>query len=462
MKLIEDNNKPRIYPNKINLIPKGANFEYKMLMYLNPFIEFVNSSADCNEQLITPNTPIMTKLYKRHNICSLNDCDDIFCCGFKSKTINDVVLSNIFNNQIEIGEYEFVDYKIDFVVDIEKQFLYQAGMVDKLIKMCENEDSDNIIDTLNLKIYLKERLLDIIQKHKNQLLLDNEDILQDEIYILQELYPLINKYNEITLENELCLKYYQYDNDGVKLSCYIKLCSIVCYGNFINDYNNKHPYSQYSIRNCPILKLFQAYYPTELSKYTNKINTSYYQRCIIKMDFEKYTPIEPIPHHINKPNKKKRNKKKKCLDTIDNYEEPQQETIKIEYLNENSIEHITDDELIKLLPLKEPSSPKSPKKTYPFKFSFIDIINIEYNQKTKIKLLFKSLYDTNEKFKDLIKPYTTIHIIKDIHYDKNEDISSLHITFKLINIKTNESTSLFHGYLKNNKINSITTIQQLL
>ena len=92
--------------------------------------------------------------------------------------------------------------------------------------------------------------------------------------------------------------------------------------------------------------------------------------------------------------------------------------------------------------------------------------NILYNNKRiwnttdkeYIDNLIYYLYDTNEKFIKMMSGFDTIYVLKEIHQDRNK--SYKHFTAFL---KNNFDESLtYHFYVKDNKINGITQIMNIL
>jgi len=97
---------------------------------------------------------------------------------------------------------------------------------------------------------------------------------------------------------------------------------------------------------------------------------------------------------------------------------------------------------------------------YPF---FVTFSKTRFIKDSKeIINLFHELYESNEKFVNLIKKYNTICVIQGIHTDFNRFEKSQHITGYLFNTITHEKSGNLHFYLTNGSISSITEVTNLI
>jgi FtsZ-binding cell division protein ZapB len=97
---------------------------------------------------------------------------------------------------------------------------------------------------------------------------------------------------------------------------------------------------------------------------------------------------------------------------------------------------------------------------YPF---FVTFSKTRFIKDSKeIINLFRELYESNEKFVNLIKKYNTICVIQGIHTDFNRFEKSQHITGYLFNTITHEKSGNLHFYLTNESISSITEVTNLI
>ena len=57
--------------------------------------------------------------------------------------------------------------------------------------------------------------------------------------------------------------------------------------------------------------------------------------------------------------------------------------------------------------------------------------------------------------------YTHINVIKSFHYDRSRAENSLHLSLKFKTNKYDDGSNVFHAYIKNNEISSLTAINQV-
>ena len=89
--------------------------------------------------------------------------------------------------------------------------------------------------------------------------------------------------------------------------------------------------------------------------------------------------------------------------------------------------------------------------------SFFSVYDTKY-----IKYLIYNLYETNCKFKQLMKNYDTICVVKNLHYDNESIKNSLHFNAYLFNKLETCKTKSYHFYILNNKIYRITELVDIL
>ena len=97
----------------------------------------------------------------------------------------------------------------------------------------------------------------------------------------------------------------------------------------------------------------------------------------------------------------------------------------------------------------------------------LKILNITFTkyvklaEHTHIRSMLNDCYITNIKLQNYMKSYKSIKIIKGLHTDMNRLEKSLH--FNCVFLDTdNEESSVFHLYISNDKITTITTIMNIL
>ena len=116
---------------------------------------------------------------------------------------------------------------------------------------------------------------------------------------------------------------------------------------------------------------------------------------------------------------------------------------------------------------EEPQEENEPNSTtivntfvFPFHVSFKNYTYFE--NKRYIIWLIENLYRNNAKFQDLMRDYDYIRILQDIHFDRSNDIKSQHFNIQLFNSETLQKTSVFHTYIWDNEIVSITQLVQMI
>jgi hypothetical protein len=98
------------------------------------------------------------------------------------------------------------------------------------------------------------------------------------------------------------------------------------------------------------------------------------------------------------------------------------------------------------------------------KFKILYDFNIPPNNRLFINRLLNNCYDTNDNFNGLMKNYSTIRVLKDIHYDRNRLERSKHFTAVLYNHFNSKipTTQPYHFYISDYKISNITCINSVI
>ena len=87
---------------------------------------------------------------------------------------------------------------------------------------------------------------------------------------------------------------------------------------------------------------------------------------------------------------------------------------------------------------------------------------ILFNDKQILINMIQNLYNINNNFQVLLQKYTTINIIKDIHYDNDTTKKGLHFNVILFNKTEHITSSVLHFYINNNTITNITAITNII
>ena len=166
--------------------------------------------------------------------------------------------------------------------------------------------------------------------------------------------------------------------------------------------------------------------------------------------------------------KKKRTKRKKTVKKTIDISENNNEIIEIEpepeieLVYENtSIEEpeSSDDEEIVLDKIENKNNDTIVRfNKIPFNIIFYRYEYISYSDKDLITFMINELYNTNDKFKTFITQYDTIRIIQSFHKDFNGLNKSLHFNGVFYNTTTLVKSTVYHFYISNNVITSLTTI----
>ena len=76
--------------------------------------------------------------------------------------------------------------------------------------------------------------------------------------------------------------------------------------------------------------------------------------------------------------------------------------------------------------------------------------------------MITDLYNTNDKFKRFMEQYNSIRIIQSFHKDYNGLNKSIHFNGVFYNTIDVIKSSVYHFYIKNNSISTLTTIINVL
>ena len=102
------------------------------------------------------------------------------------------------------------------------------------------------------------------------------------------------------------------------------------------------------------------------------------------------------------------------------------------------------------------------KQSEKYKITFNWKCRFSYDDIKFIKYLLHKLYKTNENFNVLMKEYDTICIVKNLHYDNENIIQTLHFNAYLYNNTENKRTRIYHFYLQNNAVYRITEMIDII
>jgi len=97
---------------------------------------------------------------------------------------------------------------------------------------------------------------------------------------------------------------------------------------------------------------------------------------------------------------------------------------------------------------------------YPYVITFYRYEYIPLHEQDKITFMINECYTTDEYFRDFIKQYTTIRVVQSFHYDYSQKYNSLH--FNTIFLSNSIKSPVYHCYIQNNRICSMTTIINIL
>lgn len=114
-----------------------------------------------------------------------------------------------------------------------------------------------------------------------------------------------------------------------------------------------------------------------------------------------------------------------------------------------NIENVNNDTIVKFNKL-------------PFNLIFYRYEYISYTDKDLITFMITDLYYSNERFKIFMETYDTIRIIQSFHKDYNAKDKSIHFNGIFYNTETLDKSSVYHFYVLNNKINTLTTIINII
>ena len=88
---------------------------------------------------------------------------------------------------------------------------------------------------------------------------------------------------------------------------------------------------------------------------------------------------------------------------------------------------------------------------------------ISFIDRIEIYRLLNEIYSTNPEYREFmnVNNYTHINVIKSFHYDRSRAENSLHLSLKFKTNKYDDGSNVFHAYIKNNEISSLTAINQV-
>lgn len=176
---------------------------------------------------------------------------------------------------------------------------------------------------------------------------------------------------------------------------------------------------------------------------------------------------------IPKPKKKKSKKTKKHIISelpVDISDIPENEIIELppqdEYKSNSEEEthpESEDDEPIILNDIENINNDTVVKYSkQPFTIIFYKYEYISFIDKDVITFMLNELYRNNIKFKTFMNQYNTIRIFQSFHKDYNSKDKSVHFTGVFYNTITLTKSSVYHFYILNNAISSLTTIINIL
>ena len=145
-------------------------------------------------------------------------------------------------------------------------------------------------------------------------------------------------------------------------------------------------------------------------------------------------------------------------------DEPTNELTSTNELTEESTESDSDsdDELIlnEIQNINNDIVIKYTKQTYSIVFYQYEYIT--YKDKDLITFLLNDLYNTSEKFQKHMTKYNTIRVIQSFHKDFSAKNNSTHFNVVFYNTIELTRTPVYHAYIKNNSICSLTTITNII
>ena len=115
----------------------------------------------------------------------------------------------------------------------------------------------------------------------------------------------------------------------------------------------------------------------------------------------------------------------------------------------NEIQNINNDIVVKF-------------NAQPYSIVFYQYEYITYKDKDLITFLLNDLYNTSEKFQTYMTQYNTIRVIQSFHKDFSAKNNSTHFNVVFYNTIELTRTPVFHAYIKNNSICSLTTITNII
>lgn len=98
----------------------------------------------------------------------------------------------------------------------------------------------------------------------------------------------------------------------------------------------------------------------------------------------------------------------------------------------------------------------------PYSIVFYQYEYITYKDKDLITFLLNDLYNTSEKFQKHMTIYNTIRVIQSFHKDFSAKNNSTHFNVIFYNTIELTRTPVYHAYIKNNSICSLTTITNII
>ena len=99
---------------------------------------------------------------------------------------------------------------------------------------------------------------------------------------------------------------------------------------------------------------------------------------------------------------------------------------------------------------------------YPYVITFYRYEYIPIPEQDKITFMINECYTTDEYFRDFIKQYTVIRVVQSFHYDYSQKYNSLHFNVIFETSQYSKKSPVYHCYIQNNRICSMTTIINIL
>lgn len=397
------------------------------------------------------------------------------------KSINNSVLSiDLFN---EMAQCRYVndddEYDIRFSLKQKNEFdriilLDETNnrLAEKMISSLSNETANEIINETNIT---QKR----IRAYTDLLIFEEVE----DGYLITELFELfeIYRYNNIIV----------FDYNHSRGLCIPFLILPSQYSRQLYDDLIKYPYAQ------PLFKTYYVKTYEELANIFDKYiiaKTYVIAQEILKNptdeDIEKlfYEPLPDPIHKKKKPNKKTRQKIKKKINLIDISTVKENEIVDVDVVVDDDVDVdvVADDDVDVDVVIAEPlrtlqgyvddeTEPIILKpitnndnyilvkyRKHPYKIIFYKYEYISYADQDNITFMINELYTNNTKFKIFMEEYNTIRVIQSFHKDFNAKDKSIHFNVVFYNTFNITRSAVYHAYITNNVISSLTTITNIL